>query len=75
MSANMQDYLARKADGEVIEGSKKFKEVETLWTFELDNGKFKVANIDMSDMLSDYLRMAKDLPSIESQIGSPRSGA
>ncbi len=68
ISAHMQDYLARRDTGAVVEGSKKFKDVETLWTFMLTDGRWKVSNIEESSMLDEYLRMVADLPPVEDTV-------
>ncbi len=73
ISAEMRDYLARRDDGEVVEGSKALKTVETLWTFELRAGAWKVSNIEDSEMLSDYLDLVKDLPRIEEVVGAAQA--
>ena len=53
ISANMQDYLAEIGTGKVVEGDKAFKDVDTVWTFQLINGALKVAQIEES-----YLSLA-----------------
>ena len=68
ISASMRDYLARREDGEVVEGSKKYTEVSSLWTFQLIDGEWKVSNIDASETLHDYLDMARDLPSVREVV-------
>lgn len=62
ISANLQDYLARRADGEVIEGSKKYKDVETLWSFELTEGRWRVSNIDEGESIDEYLDLLPQMP-------------
>jgi len=60
--AKMEDYLAKRDTGEVVEGAKGFQEVETIWTFSVKNGQWVVANIE-EDMLSlDYAQLANELP-------------
>ena len=64
----MKDYLQERNSGKVVEGSKRFKEVETIWSFTLENGIWKVSNIDESSMSLEYAKMVKELPKIESTV-------
>ncbi len=62
ITAKMEDYLAKRETGEVVEGKKGFQEVETIWTFTVQNEQWVVANIE-EDMLSlDYAKLANELP-------------
>ena len=54
ISANMQDYLAEIGTGKVVEGDKAFKDVDTVWTFQLINGALKVAQIEESYLSLTY---------------------
>ena len=53
----MEDYLARKSDGKVMEGIKGFKDRTTVWTFIMEDGQWKVENIEAQTLLSSYLKM------------------
>lgn len=64
----MKDFLQDRITGEVKEGSKQYKDVETVWTFTLKNGVWKVSDIDEGNMALAYAKMIKDLPKIESTI-------
>ena len=68
IAAKMKDYLQERNSGKVVEGSKRFKEVETVWSFTLENGIWKVSNIDESSMSLEYAKMVKELPKIESTV-------
>lgn len=68
ITANMQDYLMERATEKVVEGSKRYKEVETLWSFRLEAGQWKVANIEETSMSMDYAKLAKQLPAIETTL-------
>lgn len=68
IEANMKDFLQDRITGEVKEGSKQYKDVETVWTFTLKNGVWKVSDIDEGNMALAYAKMIKDLPKIESTI-------
>ncbi len=68
VSAKMKDYLEKRNTGEVVEGDKKFKDVETIWSFTLGDGKWRVSNIEPSDMIMEYITQAKGFPSIEETL-------
>jgi len=70
VSARMQDYLMKRESKDIVEGSKKYKEVEKIWTFILENETWKVSNIEESDAISDYLNMVSELPKIEETLSS-----
>ncbi|WP_100655989.1 Tim44 domain-containing protein [Alteromonas flava] len=69
MAANMQDYLQDKASGEIVEGNDKDKEVASIWTFTLIEGKWRVSNIESDGLLEDYLDIAKQQPPLDVQFG------
>jgi hypothetical protein len=66
--AHAQDYLARRTTGEVVEGSKKWKDVETIWTLTLDEGRWRVSNIEEALMSYEYAKLVPDLPKIEDTV-------
>lgn len=68
IEAKMQDYLKDKTTGKVVEGSKRFKEVETVWSFTLENGVWKVSDIEEDAMSLAYARSVRELPPIESTV-------
>jgi len=62
IAAYMEDYLAKRETGQIVEGKKGFQEVETVWTFKVQEGQWVVANIE-EDMLSlEYAQLANELP-------------
>ena len=65
ITATMQDYLAERAGGKVVEGSKKFKPVERIWTFTMNDGKWKVSGIEEGDMSLVYAKMMLELPVLD----------
>ena len=75
ITANMQDYLAGRDTGEVVEGDKKFKDVRTLWSFTYADGKWRVSNIEEDEHLSDYLESVYHLPAIEDTLPGDASGS
>lgn len=62
ITATMQDYLAERGTGKVVEGSKKFKPVETIWSFTLLEGKWKVSGIEEGDMALVYAKEMIEQP-------------
>lgn len=68
IEARMKDYLQDRNTGKVVEGSKNYKEVETIWSFTLDNGCWKVSDIEEDTMSLAYAKMVRELPNIESTI-------
>ncbi|QTA91692.1 Uncharacterized protein dnm_077650 [Desulfonema magnum] len=62
VTAEMEDYLARRDTGEITEGQKGFAEVETVWSFVLKNDKWRVVNIEESNMSLSYAKLANELP-------------
>ena len=70
IEAHMQDYLENRNTGEIVEGSKKFKDVETVWSFTLEDGQWKVSDIEESDMTLAYANEVAGLPKIETTVVS-----
>lgn len=68
ISARMQDYLMERKSEAIIEGNKKYHEVEKIWTFTLVDGLWKVSNIEEPEMTADYLKMISELPKIEDTL-------
>lgn len=68
IEANMKDYLQERTTGKIVEGSKRYKEVETVWSFTLEAGVWKVSDIEEASMSLAYARMVKDLPAIETTV-------
>jgi len=70
IDAKMKDYLEDRTTGKVIEGDKSYKDVETIWTLTLEDGIWKVSDIEEGDMSLAYAKMIKDLPKIETTVVS-----
>jgi hypothetical protein len=68
VDAHMQDYLQERESGKVVEGSKKYKDVETIWSFTMEDGQWKVSDIDEGSMSLAYAKLVKDLPKIEDTV-------
>jgi len=65
IEAKMKDYLERKSDGKLIEGSRKKKNVERVWSFTFEKGNWVVSNIDEGTNSHEYIEMMKTVPKIE----------
>lgn len=70
IEANMKDYLQRRDTDEIVEGSKKFKEVETIWSFTMVDGEWKVSDIEEGSMSLAYAKLSSELPNIEATVVS-----
>ena len=70
IEAKMKDYLQNKTTGKVVEGSKRYKEVETVWSFTLEEGVWKVSDIEEDSMSLAYAKVVKELPEIETTVVS-----
>jgi hypothetical protein len=68
IEAHMQDYLEERASGKVVEGSKSWKDVETLWTFTLLGGRWVVSAIEEGSLSLSYADLARQLPPIEATL-------
>ena len=66
IGAKMQDYLMERKS----ESIKSFKYVDTIWSFTLEDGEWKVSNIEDGIMWSEYSRLTQELPRIESTVVS-----
>jgi hypothetical protein len=64
ISAKMEDYLAERATGKVVEGNKGFADTEHVWTFVLQQGKWVVSNIEAGSMSLTYARMLSEVPEL-----------
>ncbi len=62
ITADMEDYLAERATGKVVEGKPGYASTEHLWTFVLKNGKWLVQNIEEGAMSLTYAGMKSELP-------------
>ncbi len=62
IDANMEDYLRNRDSRRVVEGKEGFRDNETVWTLVLANGKWKVDNIEQSEMTIQYAKMENIVP-------------
>ena len=61
-TAKMEDYLEDRASGKVVEGKKGYADTETVWTFALHRGLWRVATIEEDSVSLMYARMRNELP-------------
>ncbi len=62
IEANMEDYLMERETGKVVEGRKGYKNGVTVWTFVLNDGKWKVENIEEDSQTMSYAKLKNVLP-------------
>jgi len=62
VSANMEDYLAEKDTGKVVEGAKGYADTEHVWTFLLQKGKWVVGNIEEGSVSLSYAGLRSEVP-------------
>lgn len=74
ITGKMKDYLQKRESGEVVEGDKKVKEVETIWSFTLQQGVWKVSDIEAGNMSLAYAKLVKELPPIETTLAAAPVG-
>lgn len=70
IKAYMKDYLQDRKTEKLVEGSKRYKNVETIWSFTMDDDEWKVSDIEDDSMSLAYAKLAGELPEIESTVVS-----
>ncbi|MGD9410262.1 MAG: Tim44-like domain-containing protein [Desulfobacterales bacterium] len=68
ITANMMDCLVRRETDTLVEGDRKFRDHETIWTFALVEGQWRVANIEEAGCEFDYIFQVKNVPRVEETI-------
>jgi hypothetical protein len=74
ITAKMEDYLADRASGKVVEGKKGYESTETVWTFALRGGLWRVAAIEDDTVSLMYARMTNELPSMLPEVSRASAG-
>jgi hypothetical protein len=69
----MEDYLARRDTGNIVEGKKGYADTEHVWTFVWQNGKWVVANIEEGSMSLSYAGMPAEVPDLGPGTESARA--
>ena len=60
--ANVESYFIAQSTGLVTEGNKGFQEVETIWTFQLNHGKWLLNNVESAEFRFVYLNLTNEVP-------------
>lgn len=63
IQACMEDFLAERATGRIVEGSRGYRSVTTIWTLVLRDGRWVVGNIEPAASSLDYARLRNEVPS------------
>jgi hypothetical protein len=71
ITANMKDYLVQRETQKVVEGDTKFKDYETIWSFALAEGQWRVSNIEAVGSEFGYIFQVKNVPRIEETVLGP----
>lgn len=61
ITANMEDYLAERQSGRVVQGKPGYTEVESIWTFVFENGRWLVASIEEGAVSLQYAKLVNEL--------------
>lgn len=70
ISADMEDYLADRTTGKIVEGKEGYNEVDTVWTFLYERGNWVVSNIEERDTWYSYAQMSNEIKAIPgSKVG------
>jgi hypothetical protein len=64
ITAMMEDYLAQRSTGKVVQGKKGFADVETVWTFVFERGRWVVANIEEGNVSLQYATLMNEVASV-----------
>jgi hypothetical protein len=68
ITANTKDYLVHRETAKVVEGDQKFKDHETIWSFTLAEGQWRVSNIEAVGCEFGYIFQVKSVPRIEETV-------
>ncbi|MCW3060991.1 MAG: lipoprotein [Capsulimonas sp.] len=61
IDANMEDYLAERVSGKVVQGKPGYDDVESVWTLVLENGRWLVENIEDGALTLQYAKIMNEL--------------
>jgi hypothetical protein len=74
ITANMEDYLAVRETGKIVEGKKGYADTEHVWTFIMQKGKWLVSNIEEGSMSLSYARLPLEQPQVSAAKPSTAPG-
>lgn len=64
ISADIEDYLADRTTGKIVEGKEGYNEVETVWSFLFERGNWVVSNIEERNTWYSYARTPNEITAI-----------
>ena len=70
ITARMQDYLKNIKTEKIIEGSKRYKDVDSIWIFTLIDNEWKVSDIEDGSLSLSYARLFQELKPVEATIAN-----
>jgi hypothetical protein len=75
ITAKMEDYLAERESGKIVEGKKGYEDADHVWTFVLQQGKWVVSNIEEGSMSLTYARLMPEVPEVPAGETAAARGA
>ncbi len=72
ITAEMEDYLAERQSGKVVQGKPGYTDVEAVWTLVFEHGRWLVANIEEGSLSLQYAKLVNELTAPVGAAGSPR---
>ena len=68
VEVNLQDYLINEQTEKIVEGDKKYKNFESIWTLLYEGNQWKLSLIEESSMSITYAQMKNDLEEAQGYI-------
>ncbi|MGB0838813.1 MAG: hypothetical protein ACPGXL_01675 [Chitinophagales bacterium] len=62
ITACKENYRFQQSTGRIMDGHKGFQDEESVWTFELDHGTWKVRSIDGRQRSEEYISLENHMP-------------
>lgn len=66
----LQDYLVDKVTGKIVDGDRKKKDLETVWTLVLSDGQWKLSLIEEDTQWLFYVKLKNDIKNASEYIGN-----
>lgn len=67
---NLEDYLAERTTGRIVEGDKKNKELQNIWILKMEAGQWKLNIIMDSSYKYSYARTKNDFAAAQDHLAS-----
>lgn len=64
ITANMEDFLADRTTGKIVEGAKGYDDTEHVWTFILQDHRWVVENIEEGSTSLTYAQLPPEVPDV-----------